>query len=64
MSTPEQDPLDVATKKLDELEKKRAALEETDDPEQAVELLTEITELAKQAHANIEEARKQSDATT
>ena len=56
------DPLDHASALLDELEQKRAALEETNDPDQAVELLGEITELAKEAHAEIERARREADA--
>ena len=56
------DPLDRASELLDRLETKRAELEATDDPEQAVELLGEITELAKEAHAEIERARREADA--
>lgn len=56
------DPLDHAAALLDELEQKRAALEATDDPDAAVELLGEITELAKEAHAEIERARREADA--
>lgn len=56
------DPLDHAAALLDRLEEKRAALEATDDPDTAVELLGEITELAKEAHAEIERARREADA--
>jgi hypothetical protein len=56
------DPLDHASVLLDRLEEKRAALEATDDPDTAVELLAEITELAKEAHAEIERARREADA--
>jgi len=56
------DPLERASELLEQLEQARTKLEETDDPEAAVELLAEITELAKEAHAEIERARRESDA--
>jgi hypothetical protein len=56
------DPLDHASELLAKLEAARARLEETDDAEAAVDLLGEITELAKEAHAEIERARREADA--
>ena len=56
------DPLDRASELLGRLEEKRAQLEATEDPEAAVDLLGEITELAKEAHAEIERARREADA--
>jgi len=56
------DPLDRAGELLEQLEQARTKLEQTDDSEAAVELLAEITELAKEAHAEIERARRESDA--
>ena len=56
------DPLDRAAEILTRLEEKRAELEQTEQPDAAVELLAEITELAKEAHAEIERARRESDA--
>jgi hypothetical protein len=56
------DPLDHASKLLGLLEEKRAQLEQTEDPDAAVDLLGEITELAKEAHAEIERARREADA--
>ncbi len=56
------DPLDHASELLARLETARAQLEQTDDPDRAVELLGEITELAKEAHAEIERARREADA--
>ena len=56
------DPLDRAAELLARLEERRAELEGTEKPEAAVELLAEITELAKEAHAEIERARRESDA--
>jgi hypothetical protein len=54
--------LDRASELLDQLEEKRAKLEATSDPDEAVDLLGEITELAKEAHAEIERARREADA--
>ena len=56
------DALDRASELLGQLEAKRAQLEQTENPDAAVELLTEITELAKEAHAQIELARREADA--
>jgi hypothetical protein len=56
------DHLERAAELLDRLEAARAKLEQTVDPEQAVDLLAEITELAKEAHAEIERARRETDA--
>jgi len=56
------DPLDRAAVLLDRLEDARARLEREEDPDRAVELLGEITELAKEAHAEIERARREADA--
>jgi hypothetical protein len=56
------DPLDHAATLLAQLEEKRAQLEQTEDPEAAVDLLSEITELAKETHAEIERARREADA--
>ena len=56
------DPLDRASVLLDRLEEARAKLESEEDPDKAVELLGEITELAKEAHAEIERARREADA--
>jgi hypothetical protein len=56
------DALERASELLGQLEAKRAELEQTEDPDAAVELLTEITELAKEAHSQIELARREADA--
>ena len=56
------DPLDRASVLLDRLEEARAKLENEEDPDKAVALLGEITELAKEAHAEIERARREADA--
>jgi hypothetical protein len=51
-----------ATELLERLEAARARLEQTEDAERALELLTEISDLAKEAHAEIERARREGDA--
>ena len=56
------DPLERASELLAKLEAARARLEETEDPDVAVDLLAEITELAREAHAEIERARREADA--
>jgi hypothetical protein len=56
------DPLDRAATLLARLEEVRERLEREEDPEVAVELLGEITELAKEAHSEIERARREADA--
>jgi hypothetical protein len=58
------DPLDHAAELLDRLEVKRAELEGTEDADTAVDLLGEITELAREAHAEIERARREADANS
>ena len=47
---------------LDRLETVRARLETTDDPEEAIEIVTELSELAKGVHAELELAKRESDA--
>ncbi len=47
---------------LDRLETVRARLETTDDPEEAIEIVTELSELAKSVHAELELAKRESDA--
>jgi hypothetical protein len=47
---------------LDRLEAVRARLETTDDPEEAIEIVTELSELAKSVHAELELAKRESDA--
>ena len=47
---------------LDQLEATRARLETTDDPEEAIEVVTELSELAKRVHAELELAKRESDA--
>jgi hypothetical protein len=45
---------------LARLEEARAELEATDDPERAVEILSDLAELAKEVQGEIERAREES----
>jgi hypothetical protein len=47
---------------LERLDATRARLEATDDPEQAIELLAELSDLAKEVQAEIERAKREADA--
>jgi len=49
---------------LERLDATRAKLEATDDPEQAIELLAELSDLAKEVQAEIERAKREADAHT
>ena len=55
------DPLGHAEDLLAQLEVARAKLEQTDEPDAALELLDEIARLAREAHTEIERARHELD---
>jgi hypothetical protein len=55
------DPLQHAEQLLGELETARAKLEQTEEPDVALELLDEIARLAREAHAEIERAKHELD---
>jgi hypothetical protein len=57
MSRP--DPVDRLQELLDRLERARKRLEETDDPERAVDVLRELADLAKEVQVEIERARRE-----
>lgn len=57
-----EDALQVAEALLAKLEVTRARLEATDDPEQAIEILAELSDLAKQVEAELQRARRQAGA--
>jgi hypothetical protein len=56
------DALARAEELLGQLEATRERLEQTEDPEQAVEVLAELSELAKQVEAELQRARRQAGA--
>jgi uncharacterized coiled-coil DUF342 family protein len=59
MSTPEPESVQRLQDLADRLEQARTQLETTDDPEQAVEVLQRLTELAKEIQAEIDRARRE-----
>ncbi len=59
MSTPAEDALRRAEELLGRLEQTRERLEATTDPEQAIDVLAELAEIAKQVEAEIEQARRE-----
>ena len=57
-----EDELQNAEELLGRLEAARARLEETADPEQAIEILQELSEIARQVEAALQRARRQAGA--
>ncbi len=47
---------------LERLERSRERLDATDDPEAAIDVLTELAEIAKQIEREIAEAKRRADA--
>ena len=56
-----EDSLKRAEKLLERLEQTRARLEATDDPEAALDVLTELAEIAKEVEAEISRAKRAAD---
>ena len=54
--------LQRAEELLGRLEASRARLETTEDPEQALEILAELAEIAKQVEVEISAAKREADA--
>jgi chromosome segregation ATPase len=48
---------------LEKVESARAELEEVDDSEQAVQILQQLSGLAKEVQAEVERARREADAS-
>jgi hypothetical protein len=46
---------------LDRLERTRARLEETTDPDEAIEVLTELSEIAKEVEAQLQQAKRDAE---
>jgi hypothetical protein len=59
VSEREPEPVARLEELLKRLEEARARLAVTDDPEQAVEVLRELAEVAKEVQAEIERARRE-----
>ena len=56
-----EDALERADALLKRLEDARARLEQTDDPEAAVEILQELTQIAKDVEVEIQRARTEAE---
>jgi hypothetical protein len=56
------DSLKRAEELMDRLEQTRARLEATADPETAIEVLTELAEIAKDVEAALSQAKREADA--
>jgi hypothetical protein len=54
-----EDALTKAEELLDRLERTRVRLEETKEPEAALDILAELAEIAKQVEVEIERARRE-----
>jgi hypothetical protein len=61
LTTPAEDALRRAEELLERLEATRAKLEATSDPEEAIDVLGELAEIAKQVEAEIELARREAE---
>jgi exonuclease VII small subunit len=57
-----EDSLKRAEELVEKLEQSRARLEQTDDPEAAIEVLSELAEIAKQVEAELARARREAGA--
>ena len=60
MST--EDSLKRAEELLEKLEQARGRLESTDDPDAAIEVLQELSELAREVEAELTRAKREADA--
>jgi hypothetical protein len=61
VSTPADESLQRAEELLKRLEDARARLEQTDDPNAAVEVLQELSQIAKDVETEIQRARREAD---
>lgn len=56
------DSLQRAEQLMERLEQARGRLEATSDPETAIEVLTELAEIAKEVEAALSQAKREADA--
>jgi hypothetical protein len=54
-----EDPLQQAESLLERLERTRQELESTQDPDRAIEILSELAEIAKEVEAELARAKKE-----
>jgi hypothetical protein len=57
-----EDSLQRAEELMERLEQTRARLEATSDPDTAIEVLTELAEIAKDVEAALSQAKREADA--
>lgn len=57
-----EDSLKRAEELLEKLERARGRLESTDDPDAAIEVLQELSELAREIEAELTRAKREADA--
>ena len=57
-----EDRLQEAERLLDRLEETRARLERTTDPDEAIEILAELSEIAKEVEAQLQQAKREAEA--
>jgi glutamine synthetase type III len=57
-----EDRLKEAEQLLDRLEKTRTKLEETKDPDEAIQVLSELAEIAKKVEDQLRQARREAEA--
>ena len=57
-----EDSLKRAEELLDRLERARAKLEQTKDPDEAITILGELAEIAKEVEAELARAKREADA--
>jgi hypothetical protein len=57
-----EDSLQRAEALLEKLDQARARLEQTEDPEAAIEVLSELSEIAKEVEAELARARREAGA--
>jgi hypothetical protein len=63
VSTNEPDAVARLQELLEKVEAARVELEAADDPERAVAILQELSDLAKEVQAEVERARREADAS-
>ncbi len=56
-----EDRLRNAEELLDRLERTRARLEDTKDPDQAIEILSELAEIAKEVESQLQQAKRETE---
>ena len=57
-----EDRLKHAEELLDRLERTRVRLEQTTDPEEAIEVLSELSEIAKEVESQLQQAKREAEA--